>query len=496
MNADEVVPREMQCHSRFQVVQLLAESIGQTMLPEAIADNLAVVAGHCESLIEFTADLPDNDFEGSISASAVMDSGPGYRFNGDRGFLLPTHLMLAQQACQGKSYACQVSIDRCLQGMYLPLMADESVVSTHAAKGGQARASILSPEERSAIARTAARARWGEKAEDEEPSSPESTLAISKKAIAERWTKYKAEMFPPQVPAKENQSAEQSMPFSMFRGTVKIGDMDIECHVLSDERRVFTQREVVKVLSHGRDSGNLPRYLERNPLYTNQFSAGPTVDFRIPGSPTIGNGYEATLLIEICELYLEARRQKLLKPSQIKLAIQSEIIMRSCAKVGIIALIDEATGFQQVRKKRALQIKLQAFIAEEMQEWAQMFPPDFWFELARLEGIHYSPKNRPLRWGKYVMAFVYDSIDKDMGKAMRTINPDPSKGKNDHQLLTDFGRQQVHDQIQKVVTIMKLCDNMKDFRQKFDRVFKKTALQMSFTDIWEAQMGNFVDPDQ
>jgi hypothetical protein len=186
-------------------------------------------------------------------------------------------------------------------------------------------------------------------------------------------------------------------------------------------------------------------------------------------------------------LYLEARRQKLLKSSQLNLAIQAEIIMRSCAKVGIIALVDEATGFQEVRKKRALQIKLQAFIAEEMQEWAGMFPPDFWFELARLEGIHYSPRNRPLRWGKYVMAFVYDSIDKGMGKAMRTINPDPHYKQNDHQLLTDFGRQQVHDQIQKVVTIMKLCENMKDFRQKFDRVFKKTALQMSFTEIWESQ---------
>jgi hypothetical protein len=161
-------------------------------------------------------------------------------------------------------------------------------------------------------------------------------------------------------------------------------------------------------------------------------------------------------------------------------------LVSSCAKVGIIALIDEATGFQQVRKKRALQIKLQAFIAEEMQDWAQMFPPEFWFELARLEGVHYSPKNRPLRWGKYIMAFVYDTIDKDMGKALRNINPDPSKGKNDHQLLTDFGRQQVKDQINRVVTIMKLCENMKDFRQKFDRVFRKAALQMDFTEVWEA----------
>jgi hypothetical protein len=327
-----------------------------------------------------------------------------------------------------------------------------------AAKGGRARASVLTATERRDIA---------------------------KNAIAVRWAKYKDETFPPkEAPKQASDSPEDALPFSMFRGNLKIGDMDLECHVLNDERRVFTQREVVRVLSHGRESGNLARYLDRNPLYTNQFSAGPAIDFKIPGSPTIGNGYEATLLIEICELYLEARRQELLKPSQMKLASQSEIIMRSCAKVGIIALIDEATGFQEVRKKRALQIKLQAFIAEDMQEWAQMFPPEFWFELARLEGIHYSPRNRPLRWGKYVMAFVYDTIDKDMGQALRVVNPDPHFKQNDHQLLTDFGRQQVHDQIQKVVTIMKLCENMKEFKQKFDRVFKKTALQMSFSD-WE-----------
>ena len=77
----------------------------------------------------------------------------------------------------------------------------------------------------------------------------------------------------------------------------------------------------------------------------------------------------------------------------------AEIIVRSfSAKVGIIALVDEATGYQKVREKRALQLKLQAFIAEEMQEWARMFPDEFWFELARLEGVHYSPRHRPLRW--------------------------------------------------------------------------------------------------
>ncbi|MGO9452691.1 MAG: P63C domain-containing protein [Candidatus Binataceae bacterium] len=111
-----------------------------------------------------------------------------------------------------------------------------------------------------------------------------------------------------------------------------------------------------------------------------------------------------------------------------------------------------------------------------------MFPQEFWFELARLEGIHYSARSRPLRWGKYIMAFVYDAIDGDVGKKLRELNPDPHFKQNHHQWLKEFGRQKVHDQIERVITIMKLCDDMDDFRGKFARVFKKSAVveQMSF----------------
>jgi hypothetical protein len=118
-----------------------------------------------------------------------------------------------------------------------------------------------------------------------------------------------------------------------------------------------------------------------------------------------------------------------------------------------------------------------------LQEWARKFPPEFWYELARLEGIKYSPRNRPLRWGRYIMAFVYDAIDKDVGKELRKKNPNPHFKQNHHQWLKEFGRDKLIGQIQSVITIMKLCTDMDDFRLKFDRVFKKTPLQTSFDDI-------------
>jgi hypothetical protein len=169
-----------------------------------------------------------------------------------------------------------------------------------------------------------------------------------------------------------------------------------------------------------------------------------------------------------------------LRGKQKDLAKQAEIIMRACAKVGIIALIDEATGYQKMRAKQSLQLKLQAFIAEDMQDWARMFQPEFWLELARLEGVHYSPRSRPLRWGKYIMAFVYDAIDQDVGNTLRELNPGPHYKQNHHQWLEKFGRQTVHDHLERVITVMKLCNDMKDFKKKFERVFSKSPFQENF----------------
>jgi hypothetical protein len=158
--------------------------------------------------------------------------------------------------------------------------------------------------------------------------------------------------------------------------------------------------------------------------------------------------------------------------------------MRASAKVGIIALIDEVTGYQKIRQKRALELKLQAFIADDMQEWARMFPEQFWLELARLEGVRYSPRSRPLRWGKYVMVFVYDAIDADVGRELRKKNPNPHFLQNHHQWLQEFGREKVREQITKVITIMQLCGDMEEFKSQFARVFKKTPLQMQFDELW------------
>ncbi len=334
-----------------------------------------------------------------------------------------------------------------------------------AAKGGLARANVLTSGEKSEIARNAVRVRWAK----EKANSQDADEQVSDSPDG-------------QDKSLKTEGIEDKLPIALFRGKLTMGSAEFSVYVLSNGKRVMAQREIVRVLT-GHVKGDLGNYLKSQSLraYIDpEKIISETMRFKLPGTQYKGFGYEATLLLDICDAYLRAREKGALATNQQDIAKQAEIITRACAKVGMIALIDEATGYEAFKKKRDLQLKLQAFIAEDMQEWARMFPDEFWFELARLESIHYSPRNRPLRWGKYVMAFVYDAIDEDIGKKLREINPDPHFKQNHHQWLREFGRHIVHDHLQRVITVMKLCDGMEDFKKKFARVFQKSPYQTEF----------------
>lgn len=326
-----------------------------------------------------------------------------------------------------------------------------------ASKGGRVRAESLPPAERSEIARRAARARWANNNGGE--------VEVEDDLLAEFY---------------QQGASTSDKPYSMFRGNLAIGDVTLQCHVLNDGRRVLTQREVVRALTGGRVSGS---YLQNVPGFDVESLPSRVIMFTDPHGPQVNHGFKATLLIEICEAYLQARDRKdgSLKPNQENIARAADLIVRACARVGIEALIDEATGYQEVRAKNALQVKLQLFIAEQMGEWVKRFPDEFWMQLARLEGVKYSSRQRPWRWGKYVMKFVYDAIDPDVSKKLAEINPGPAKGHNHHQHLTSFGQKELNDHLQQVIAVMRLCNDMDDFKRKFPRAFPQGPLQLEIT---------------
>ena len=155
-------------------------------------------------------------------------------------------------------------------------MTDEQTVSINeaaqqlsrlgATKGGKARASVLTPEQRKDIARQAVRARWIKAGKIPGPEERSATDL-------------------PEPP-----KTEPDLPHSMFRGALKMGSVEMECHVLSDGRRVLTQREVVRVLTAGRDSGNLHSYLQSRVFSVNPLDLGTTIQFASPAPSILRQG--------------------------------------------------------------------------------------------------------------------------------------------------------------------------------------------------------------
>jgi hypothetical protein len=160
-----------------------------------------------------------------------------------------------------------------------------------------------------------------------------------------------------------------------YEGELDLAGYKLSCYVLENGTRVLSGRgmqEALKMVDKDDKLGSGGRLVEN----LNQKSLQPfilqekkLVDFEpvicYKGNLKI-NGYEATVLVDICNIYLEARRNIHLSPRQRIIADQCEILLRSFAKVGIIALIDEATGYQYEREQAELQAILKAFISEEI----------------------------------------------------------------------------------------------------------------------------------
>ncbi|MEE3703930.1 P63C domain-containing protein, partial [Pasteurella multocida] len=183
------------------------------------------------------------------------------------------------------------------------------------------------------------------------------------------------------------------------------------------------------------------------------------------------NGYRADLLPTICEIYLAARSENALPYQQAHVAAQAEMLVRALAHVGIIALVDEATGYQEVRTKDALSRILEAFVAKELQPWVRTFPPEFYREMFRLRGIDYNPNSvhRPQYFGKLTNDIIYDRLAPGVRDELKAAQKKAEKsGKLFQHLTTSVGYPKLREHLGSVVTLMKLSSDWGDFKAKLD----------------------------
>jgi hypothetical protein len=328
--------------------------------------------------------------------------------------------------------------------------------ATGKAKGGKARAAKLSPEERKSIAQSAAEKRWGKN---------------------------------------------EDLPQATHMGVLKIGDAEIPCAVLKGGQRVLTQEGFLDAIGRARKAkagqgatvDNTPAFLAANnlkPYISNELLESTTpIKFRgIRG--TRGFGYKAELLPKVCTVYLEARDTKALLPNQRHVAEQCEILIRGLAHTGIIALVDEATGFQADRDKDELQKFLALYLSEERLKWAKMFPDEYYKQLFRLWGWNYSPMSvkRPRLVGRLTNQLVYEKLPANALEELRRLNPVKNKktGRREaahfQHLSPDIGQSDLRDHLLQLIAVMRVSANKGVFQKNFSRAFPGANEQMDLFD--------------
>ena len=264
-----------------------------------------------------------------------------------------------------------------------------------------------------------------------------------------------------------------------------IGDVAIECYVLDDGTRVITQGGMNTALGRSlrtnvkpSDDITLPPILRAQalrPFISEELVAeAQPVKFTRPVGGA-ANGYRAEVLPQVCEAWLAARAAGALTKAQEPMARAAEIIVRGLARVGIIALVDEATGYQDVRARDALAKILEAYVADELQPWVKTFDVDFYKEMFRLRGLPFDPDSvkRPGYFGHLTNNVVYKRVAPgvfDEIKAQRAKDEKKRKGKFHQQLTLEVGHPKLREHIASVTTVMKLSDDWNDFSGKLDRV--------------------------
>jgi len=203
-------------------------------------------------------------------------------------------------------------------------------------------------------------------------------------------------------------------------------------------------------------------------------------------------GMPATLLPEICDVWLKARDENVLTESQKNTAKKADILMRGLAHVGIIALVDEATGYQNVRARQALEKILEQFIAKELMPWTKTFPDAFYKDVFRLRGWNYltlaEKGKRPSVVGKYTNNIVYERLAPGVLAELKSKNPVNDKGNRKdrhHQWLTkDIGHPKLKEHIVAVMALMRASTSWDGFMRLLERAYPKLGnnLQLPLDD--------------
>lgn len=312
------------------------------------------------------------------------------------------------------------------------------------AAGGIARANSLSPTAKSAIAKKAAAARWGDK-----PAQ-----AIHKGNFKEEF------------------------------------GIDVECYVLQDQKKtaVISQIGMGKVLGLSSRSSSFPRFLStkamskhigaelkdklEKPLKFQWAKAGAGQQ-----PSTVIHGFDATILIDVCQAIVRAEPD--LTEQQRGVVKQASIILGASAKAGIEGLVYALAGYDRTKEEVIAAYKM--YVAEEAREYEREFSPELYEQWYRLYGLTKPERGRPWEFRYLTIDHIYKPLAKSNGKVFNLAKSsrlaNGEKGDKIHQFLSEVGVKALRTQVGKITGIAIVSDNREEYERYIaEKVYGQKSL--------------------
>jgi hypothetical protein len=291
-------------------------------------------------------------------------------------------------------------------------------------------------------------------------------------------------------------------PKAVRDGQVTIADFEMRCYILDtpENERVLSRQDLLKALGRSTNvPGRAPKGMDEEmpsfldaanlkPFVSSQLAetTKPVVFSNLTGHKTIG--YKADILKDVCYVFIDAAKAGVLRPSQLHIAERCEALVRAFASVGIRALVDEATGFQEVRPRDDLQRYLDTFLLKEYSKWVKRFPDEFFEGIFRMKGWTWdeASSKKPVIVGNYVNDFVYQRIAPLVLEELKNRNPLNANGRRaakHHQWLTpDVGHPKLQEHLQGVMAIQRIADgNWRKFIDMMDKAYPRYGHTLAIT---------------
>lgn len=256
---------------------------------------------------------------------------------------------------------------------------------------------------------------------------------------------------------------------------LRIGLIEIPCYVLEDGRRVLVQRGLQGGLgmSEGGGKGGARRIaqilekLERKGLEIKDLiaRANSPIRFIPPHGGNPAHGYEAMFLSDVCAVLIDANMKGILDRRLAHLAERAAMLQHGFATIGLIALIDEATGYEQVRPQDALQAYLEKIISKELASWVKKFPDEFYENIYKLKSWVWPgmSKNRYSVCGTYTRDLVFERLAPGLLPELEKRLPKDDNGNRPaklHQHLTaDIGNPMLAQHLHSLVMLQRVAIN-------------------------------------